>query len=52
MYGNLPTVLGVEFVPSPPDTYSAMQFRPPGISSEAGENDTGWIAQFYLYPNY
>src|SRR5215211_1924904 len=33
MYGSMPAVPGVEFVPPPPDTYSAMRFSPPDIWS-------------------
>ena len=50
-YENMPPVPGMESG-APTDTYTHMRVSAPGTPDNIEETDTGWIAHFYLFPNY
>jgi len=54
-YESLPTIEGIG--PQPPAIQTYMSVSPPNgrsnsVFEDAKKTDTGWIAQFYLVPNY
>ena len=52
LYENMPPVPGRE-AGTPPDTVThGMVTNVSGGTRESPETDTGWIAHFYLFPNY
>lgn len=50
-FQNLPPIPGVSGI-NPPDTQSMGHIWPSGVDAEMRERDSGWLAQFYLRPNY
>src|SRR5215217_6816967 len=54
IYESMPAVEGIG--PQPPATQRHMRIvadgPPPSVLEDAEKTDTGWIAHFYLVPNY
>ena len=50
LYQSLPPIPGVG--EQPPGTQARAHVLPEGVSEDAMKKDTGWLAQFYLTPNF